>query len=403
MDRLDLGVERGIITAAQRDALRALDEPPRGEARHGLNAVTIAYWIGGIAVLAAFGWFLTTRWAVLGASGVLIVALVYAVLFAGVARVLSREGFRYAAAIATLLVVGMTPIVAWAILSLTGWWELYPANDRWYGIQPFNPIWSRLRWLPIDLAVILVSLVAMRRVSFGVLALPLALALTALMNHVVPLIFDPEIASALGGRWTLLIAFVLLAIAYTLDRRQPRDADYALWFYAVGVVTLCASISAFWNESSTIAAHGTLAAAFVFAAAALHLCRRLLLFAAFAGFVSYIGYLAFDRFRETLDFPIALATMGIVVILSAVWLQRRFPSLIRGGSESRRPVPGAPIALAGAILIALVMIVTDLPEARKRIEMRYWREHVFRLREHNRLKWQPRTVRPLPRPVGRTP
>lgn len=400
MDRLELGVERGIITAAQRDALRALGDEPRREARHGLNAVTIAYWVGGIAVLSAFGWFLTKRWVLLGPGGVLVVALVYAALFAGVARFLSREGFRYAAAVATLLVVGMTPIVSWAILSLAGWWNLYLANDRTYGIQPFNPIWSQLRWLPIDLATILVSLVALRRVAFGVLALPIALALAAFMSHIVPLVLDPEIARALGGRWPLLTVFILFAIAYAIDMRQSRDEDYALWFYAVGIVALGVTITWFWNESSTIAAHGMLVAAFAFAVAALRLRRRLLLFAAFAGFVSYIGYLAFDLFRERLDFPIALATMGLVVILSAVWLQRRFPSLIRGSDESiRRAVPGAPVALAGGILIALTMIVTDLPEARRRIELRYWLEHVERLRAHNRLKWQEWPRRGVPRPV----
>src|SRR4051812_32931248 len=107
MDRLDLGVERGIITAAQREALRALDDDDsRLEVRRGLNAVTVAYWAGAIAVLTAFGWFLASRWQVLGPAGVLVVALVYAALFAFTARWLGREGFRGAAAIATLLVVG---------------------------------------------------------------------------------------------------------------------------------------------------------------------------------------------------------------------------------------------------------------------------------------------------------
>src|ERR1043166_4292106 len=65
MDRLDAGVARGIIPAEQRDALRALDvggSPAPIEAHRGLNAVTVAYWVGGIAVLGAFGWFLVRRW-----------------------------------------------------------------------------------------------------------------------------------------------------------------------------------------------------------------------------------------------------------------------------------------------------------------------------------------------------
>ncbi|HEY9226344.1 MAG TPA: hypothetical protein VIP11_06845, partial [Gemmatimonadaceae bacterium] len=133
MDQLDLGVARGIITAAQRDALRALSEETsarRVEAPRALNAVTIAYWVGGIAVLAAFGWFLVSRWAVLGPAGVLVVALVYCGLFALMARVFYTHGFVQAAAVSTLLVVGMTPLVAWALLSLSGYWDIVPDVGR---------------------------------------------------------------------------------------------------------------------------------------------------------------------------------------------------------------------------------------------------------------------------------
>src|SRR5512146_894302 len=54
---LDRGVERAIITAEQRGALLALVRgAPRGtvEAKRGFNAVSVAYWTGGIAVLCAF-------------------------------------------------------------------------------------------------------------------------------------------------------------------------------------------------------------------------------------------------------------------------------------------------------------------------------------------------------------
>src|SRR4051812_29571697 len=201
MDRLDLGVERGIITAAQREALRALDDnEPRLEARRGLNAITVAYWTGAIAVLTAFGWFLTSRWQVLGPAGVLAVAVVYAVLFAFTARWLGREGFRGAAAIATLLIVGMTPVIAWSLLSLGGMWDLYPAGRRSTYIELFDPVWSQLRWLPIDFATMLAALIALRRVRFGVLALPVAAALSAAAGHGVALFIEPELANALGGR-----------------------------------------------------------------------------------------------------------------------------------------------------------------------------------------------------------
>lgn len=389
MDRLDLGVERGIITAAQRDALRALapDEPSAREARHGLNAVTVAYWAGAIAVLTAFGWFLTSRWQVLGPAGVLVVALVYATLFAGVARWLGREGFRAASAIATLLVVGMTPIVTWSLLSLSGMWDLYPAGRRPLYFEPFDPVWSQLRWLPIDFATILAALVALRRVRFGVLALPIAAALSAAAAHIIALIIEPEFANALGGRLPFLLSSCLFAIAYVLDVRTTDGEDYAVWFYLCAIIALIMALGGFWSESSRVSAHCTLLAAAILAFAAVKLRRRVLLLAAFIGFVAYLGYLAFDVFENAVAFPVALATIGIIVILAAVGIQRRYPSLVRGADVSGpRSIPGAPIALVGAIVIAVTLTATGVSDAKARIAENYWREAFYRRRSHNMQK-----------------
>jgi hypothetical protein len=391
MDRLDLGVERGIITAAQRDALRAIDlDESTGdakEARRGLNAVTVAYWAGAIAVLTAVGWFLVSRWQVLGSAGVLVVALVYAVLFAGTARWLGREGFRAAAAIATLLVVGMTPITTWSLLSLAGFWDLYPAGREPLNFQPFDPVWSQLRWLPKDFATIQAARVALRRVRFGVLALPSAAALSAAAGHIIALVIEPEFANALGARLPFLLSTCLFAIAYAIDVRTTDGEDYAVWFYIAAIIALMITLGGFWNGRSALAAHCTLLAATILAFAAVKLRRRILVVAAFIGFITYLGYLAFDVFRHTVAFPVALATIGIVVILAAVGLQKRYPSLVRGDATSGpRGIHGAPIALVGAIVIAIALTAAGVSDARARIAENYWRDGFYRRRMHNMQK-----------------
>jgi len=389
---LERGVARGIITAEQRDALLALEsgEPAAPiEVRRGFNAVTVAYWSGGIAVLAAFAWFLINRWEALGPGGVLGVTLVYAALFVAMARVLWTNGFRHASAVSTLLAVGMTPIVTWSLLAVSGWWGQFPELTR--GASVVAEIdWPNVRWLPIDLATILTALVALRQVRFGALALPIALAVSAAAVHGLSLVFVPDLANQLGPELTMLLAVALLSIGYVLDRRVADGEDYAVWFYAAGLVWTATSILAFFGRSTGIAAHSMLAVSILFAVAALMLRRQLFLIAATLGFLGYLAYLTFDVFSKTLGYPILLATSGLVVILLAVWFQRRFPALQeRMHAAGPRIVPGAPLALGGAALIAVTMMLTRIPDARARIRERYEREAVQRILMHNHPERRP--------------
>jgi hypothetical protein len=382
---LDRGVSSGIITAEQRDALLALDvvDQPTVEARRGLNVVSVAYWSGGIAVLSACAWFLVNRWDALGPGGVLGVSVAYAVLLVAMARALSSNGFRQASAMIVVLAVAMMPIVAWSLLALTGWWDQYPELTRGNAVAAeFD--WANVRWLPVDLATILAALIALRQVRFGLLALPLAVAASALAVHAVSLAFQPEIAAQLGPSLAMLLAVSLLAIGYAADQHGDADEEYAAWFYAAGLVWTATCIIGFLQRSTAIAAHSMLLVSVLFAVAALRLRRRLFLAAATLGFLGYLAYLTFDVFKNTLGYPILLASSGLVVILLTVWFQRRFPKLQeRMHAPGPRAIPGGPLALAGGALIAITMIAVDLPDARERIRERYQREAVQRALMHN--------------------
>ncbi|HET7373319.1 MAG TPA: monovalent cation/H(+) antiporter subunit G [Gemmatimonadaceae bacterium] len=395
---LDRGVERGIITAEQRDALLALElEAPRSavEAKRGFNAVSVAYWTGGIAVLCAFAWFLISRWEALGPGGVLAVSLVYALLLVVMARVLSNNGFRYAAAVSTVLAVGMTPLVTWSVLALTGWWDQFP-DIRRSDFRGAEFDWQNVRWLPIDLTTILAALIALRRVRYGVLALPLAIATAAIGIHGISLVFDLDVANELGPRLAMLLAVALLSIGYALDRRVTDGEDYAIWFYAAGLVSTAAAILGFLDRSTAVAAHSMLLLSVLFAVAALQMRRKLFLAAAAIGFLGYLAYLTFDVFRKTLGYPILLATSGLVIILLAVWIQRRFPDLQqRMNAPGPRTIPGAPLAMAGAAVIALAMIAVGISGARALGAERYDRERVARALMHNRARPRPPTRQPF--------
>lgn len=407
MSTLEYAVGTGVITPEQLASIIALAPPasfapaavPEAphetgwpsdvEVRRGLNAVSIAYWAGAIAVLFAFGWFLVDRWNVLGAGGVLVIAMVYAAMFLLAARVLALHGFARASALALLLFVGMVPLVTWAVLSLSGYWALLPQPHPGVLTARVTQPWNSVRLLPIDLMTLLAALVAAQRRRDSILGLPMAVALWFATVHIAPAVIDSELLSALASRLMLVDASIFLAVGYALETARAGnldDEDFAFWFHAVGLLALVFSIGDIWSAAPGIVAHSTLLLGLLLVAAALYLRRRLFVVFAAAGLVAYLAYLAFDVFSKAVGFPVVLATFGIVVILLAVWAQRRYPALLRRTETAygaRRRIPGAWVVLAGGIVIAAALTVAYVPDARAAIAERHQRFQLERWRVRN--------------------
>lgn len=432
MSTLEHAVGSGVITPEQLASILALAPaasfaPPEvtappgpaadgaAEARRGLNAVTIAYWVGAIAVLFAFGWFLVDRWRVLGAGAVLVITSIYATIFLVAARVLARHAFARASALALLLFVAMVPLVTWSVLSLTGYWDSFPAPRGSPVSGPVASSWDAVRWLPIDLTTLLAALAVWQRQHDSALTMPIAAALWFALVHLAAALFDPELLAGLVPQLTLVGAALFLSIGYALEQLEQRgheEDDFALWFYVVGLLALFVGVASIWREAPGIVAHATLALAVLLVAAALYLRRRIFVIFAAAGLVAYLGYLAFDVFRKALGFPVVLATFGTAIILLAVWAQRRYPTLLRRTESAAgrpRSIPGGWEAFAGAVVVALAITLAHVPTARAEIGERQHRFVVQRWRIRNqrvlskvRKQNAPATVRgPAPSPTPR--
>lgn len=366
--RLSAAVAAGIITADQASAIAALPEPgaAAGEAHSEVNAVAIAYFVGGAAVLFAFGWFIVDRWRALGPGGILAVALVYAALFALTGRTFARYGFHFAAGLAAFLAVGMTPLVAWALLDLGGLWY---EPGAWSG-PPFAlriDVLESLRWIPLELATALAALATLRRVRFDILALPVAVALPLTVAHAMPLFVDPDMLVELNAWAALVSATVLLAAGYLVDRRADGD-DYAAWVYLPALVTLAIAVLSVW-PFLTFERHALIFLALGLFALSLYLRRTMFIVFGALGLVGYLGYLAFDVFRNVANFPVLLATFGLSVIVVTVWLQRRYPALARRveARQARRgTVPHPRLVFGGTIAAAVALFAGHVPGARAR-------------------------------------
>lgn len=359
---LDSGVDKGIITADQRTALLALagaDEPQAGERREAeraFNGITIAYGLGAIVVLFAFGWFMVDRWKVLGDGGVFGLSVAYAGTFLFVAHILKREGFETARGVATLLAVGMAPLAMYALLRWTGLWTPELEGMCRQREHPFAVCQGQP--LAIELAAVAAALFAMRQMAFSPFMIPVAVVCITLPERLLREWAPGQYmdGTVMGWRW-VIVASVLAAVAYAIDRRR-REEDYGFWLWiSVAAATWWGCMMLFQFDRSLRPWLAPVSLLVI--TASVYLRRRALLVVGLFGVLGFLGWLAFDVFKLTTAFPLVLAVMGVAIIILTVWLQKRFPEAIRrmGGDPLLPPrLPGGVAVLLAPALLGLLLM-----------------------------------------------
>jgi len=402
---LQRALSRGLITPEQHASVLALASEdgarPREMAR-GFNWVTVAYALGALLVIFAGGWFLGDRWLNLGPAGVLLVVSLYAGAAAAASVWLERRDFREAAGIAALVAVSLIPVAVWALESLTSWW---PAETWGKPYYPEYPPAEASRWLVAELATILGALLVLRRRQWSAVMFALAVALFGLAMHLPRAVID---LTPTLERWiSLTSALTVCAIADTVDRHVPRQAgagrgDMAFPLWSVGLAALGFAILSFWPTAG--AWHHSMPALGLGAVVlSLVIGRKTHLVFGVLVIFMYLMYLAGEVFRSTAYFPIALAGLGLAMLLATVWMQRRFPALAsRLGvyRSGRGGLPGS--AVMPWLFVGLTLGITLL-RADEAVEERINREfqqRLYILRMHSgSLRAAP--LRPGPDPVVR--
>jgi hypothetical protein len=243
----------------------------------------------------------------------------------------------------------------------------------------------------LELATIAVALVAMRCVKFFALAAPIAVALVSLLLHLGQSLGDPRLTWYVGPYYQCVVACAMIAIAYAVERRQPPGEDYAFWFYLAGVGMLFVAYVQVWQHIGRWR-HALPLVAAALVTASLYLRRRTLLVAGGIAAFGYLGYLAFDVFRRVVALPITLAALGLLVIVSTVWMQRRFPTLVtrvsRADTSGVKNLPGGALAVLGPLAIAITAMLFAAREAEERTAEREWRNTFYERRARQQARSQ---------------
>jgi hypothetical protein len=321
---LDWAVGEGLIGAAEAERLwRGLEA--RAEASPRFDAAHVAYYAGALLVIGAMGWFMSAAWEELGGGGIFTIAAVYMVAFWALGRRLwHRPGGQVSGGLMVAVAVAITPL---AVYGLQRWLGLWQGNDP--GSYRDFHVWIRSGWFTMELATVVVGLLAVRVVPFGFVTAPIAFALWYMSMDLTPIIagaddFEWELRKAVS----LWFGLAMLATSYVVDRRWlgGPGRDFAFLGYLFGLIAFWGGLK-MMDSDSELAKFGYFLVNAGLILAAVFLRRRAFLVFGPLGCFGYLGYLAYDLFEDSALFPVTVTVTvaGVLVIALRMALRRYGP------------------------------------------------------------------------------
>ena len=324
---LERWVEQELITPEQFTNIRSyleasgsVDEQSQAgpEQRKGLNFISIAYYFGAFMILLAYTFFMGIRWESLGLNGQIGVSFVTIAALLVIGYFLRRNGFQTAGGLLIFAGVGIVPLLIYTIQRALGIW---PPGWEMYRYMNFYSYVSAT-WVPLEIISILVATIAIWRVRFPLISLPIAFWTWFLSLDLVRWMdkgkyyeySKPEQAVS------TLIGFGMLILGIYLQRKAKKD--YSLWFYLFGHIIILSHFSVLTLDNKDTLGLAYIAVYLAFVVASVWLQRRIFLVFGAIGCYGYLSYLAFQVFDGVLGFAYALASMGLLIVLTAVGYQK---------------------------------------------------------------------------------
>lgn len=299
----------------------------------GFQAAHIIYYLGGLIALSAMTLFVSLSWRAWEGGAMLMVALAYAAVGVILTHYFLNRGQRVPAGLALTFAVGMTPLAVYSIEVVLGWWQ--------GGAAPGSHFY-RMDWreVMISAATVLTAAIALWCYRLPLVMLLLTGASWYLLMEVLPTIVQQvgDGTSWRAQRFVALMAGLLfMGVGVLIDWRCGRRIDYAFWWYLVGA-------GSFWGALTSMDASTEWGRFLYFCInlllllAGAMLVRRVFAVFAFIGILLYLYHLADYVFHDSLLFPVALAALGLIILVAG-WFWQRHEERIQGLLQSCLPQP----------------------------------------------------------------
>lgn len=328
-DDLEQWAAAGMIRHDQLDAIRARlsapslpsegERPAVREHRAGLNLTTVAYYFGAFMILLAGTIFLGAEWETLGRPGQLVASWCAVAGLWSAGALLRGRGYPLGGNLLIFAGTGVTPLAIYTTLRILNLWPV-SADSRTY-----HAFYERIdaAWLILEIGSGLIALAVAYRTRFPLLTLLIGFWGWYLSMDLTELLAGHDNFQWGPPEWTVgaSVGLVMIAIGLWLQRRHGGQA-WSRWFYIFGHIALLGNLTALafnggpWLGLLFIAVYIGCVIASVWLQS-----RTFLVFGAL-GCYAYICRLAFDVFDGSLAFSVALAAIGLLLVLVTVAYQR---------------------------------------------------------------------------------
>lgn len=274
------------------------------------------FYFGAMIIISAMTWFMTISWDWFGSGGVLCIALGYALFFASVgAFCWNKQGLRIPAGLLITIAVCMVPLIIYCFEDYLNIWP----KDNPGKYQDFFQ-WVKGSWIFMEIGTIAAGLTALYFFPFPFIVVPVFFAGWLLSADVLPFLMGNE-PSLVQRHWaSIAFGFVLIAIAFVLDRKHREE--YGFWTYLFGVIAFWIGLSFWVLDQGEVALFIYLLISVVMMCLSILLRRNIFMIAGAIGVFAYLSHLAYNVFKDSLLFPFALCFIGLVIIYLGVLYQK---------------------------------------------------------------------------------
>lgn len=276
------------------------------------------FYLGSLIIILSMTWLMNRGWEVFGGGGLFLIATGYAVAFLAAGHFLwNKSELRIPAGLFTTIAVAMVPLALYGLESYLGLFEKGTTYQSFFSI--IDP-----KWVAIEIATILVSLVVLYFYPFAFTLVALFLAGWFL---IMDLFIGRDINRWELGSWiTAGYGLFYQILGYYFDRK--RDYDFGFWAYLLGTFALFLGITQLmFDERGEFIWFLFLLGSLVLSILSIVLQRVVLMIFGAFGIFLYLSHLAFFLFKDSVLFPFILTLIGLAIVGLGILYQRNISTI----------------------------------------------------------------------------